>query len=129
MPPSLVSEEYVHGRKSEFEMKMFLKFGSYLIADLPVCSVCVKAPWSETRRVRSSLLSDLGGEKEPFHLHIPAILIFQQTEVPEGKELSTPIYLWSGSQTWSQRQFNVHILYIQRICRETAGLSLPGSAE
>lgn len=39
-------------------------------------------------RVRSNLLSYLHGEKEPFNLHIPAILSFWQTDVPEGKELS-----------------------------------------
>lgn len=50
LPQSLVTEEYVHGRKSEFEMKMFLKFGSYLITHLPVCSVCVEAPWPEARK-------------------------------------------------------------------------------
>lgn len=50
LPQSLVTEEYVHGRKSEFEMKMFLKFGSYLIIHLPIYSVCVEAPWPETRK-------------------------------------------------------------------------------
>lgn len=34
---------------AEFEMKMFLKFGIYLITYLPICSVCVEAPWPETR--------------------------------------------------------------------------------
>lgn len=42
------------------------------------------------KRVRSSLFSYLGGTKELFHVHISAILSFLQTEVPEGKELSTP---------------------------------------
>lgn len=50
LPQSLVTEEYVHGRKSKFEMKMFLKFRSYLIIHLPICSVCVKTPWPETQK-------------------------------------------------------------------------------
>lgn len=40
----------MHGRKSEFEMEMFLKFGSYLITHLPICSVCVGAPWPEAQK-------------------------------------------------------------------------------
>lgn len=60
-----------------------------------------------------------------FHLHIPATLNFQQPAAPEGKELSTPIYLQSESQTWSQEWFNVHVLSVQSICSRTAGLALP----
>lgn len=60
-----------------------------------------------------------------FHLHIPATLNFQQPAAPEGKELSTPIYLQSESQTWSQKWFNVHVLSVQSICSRTAGLALP----
>lgn len=95
MPQSLVTEEYVHGRKSEFEMEMFLKFGSYLtkMCIFPFAR-CVSEPLGlKLRRGRSSLLSYLGGEKEMFHLHIPEIHSFLQTEVPEGRELSIPIYL------------------------------------
>lgn len=117
----------MHGRKSEFEMKMLLKFGSYLITHLPVCSVCVRAPWPG--RVRSSLLSDLGGERGMFHLHIPATLNFQQPAAPEGKELSTPIYLQSESQTWSQQWFNVRVLSAQSICSKTAALALPETSQ
>lgn len=60
-----------------------------------------------------------------FHLRIPATLNFQQPAAPEGKELSTPIYLQSESQTWSQKWFNVHVLSVQSICSRTAGLALP----
>lgn len=78
---------------AESERKMFLKFGIYLINTFPF-ALCVSKPLGlKLEQIRRFRLLYLGGEKKPFHLHISASLSFQQTKVPEGKELSTLICL------------------------------------
>lgn len=84
----------------------------------------LRTPWPKIQKGEDLSVSDLGG-KEIFHLHIPAALNAQEPAAPEGWELSTPIYLQSESQTWSQQWFKVPVLSVQSICNKTAALALP----
>lgn len=125
LPQSLVTEEYVHGRKSEFEMKMFLKFGSYLITHLPVCSVCVEAPWPEARKGKELSAFISVERKNRFICISQWFSIFSRQKFLRERSYLLPFICKSRSQTWSQRRFNVYILSIQSICSETVGLALP----
>lgn len=127
LPWSLLTEEYVHGRKSAFEMEMLLKFGSYLITYIPLCSVSVQAPWPEPRKGKElSAFTSCCGERDVSSAY-PSLTQF--SAAPEGLELSIPIYLQRGSQTWSQEWFNVPVLSVQSICSETAALALPSRSQ
>ena len=74
--------------------------------------MCVEAPWPETRKGKELSVFISWWKERAVSSAFPAILEFQQKEVPQGKELSSPIYVRSRSQPGHRDGLMyIHFLY------------------